>query len=130
VIMTPSAKELADGQKACERLEAFQRTRGPGDLLIFLCLVAGTGIWGAFERDGWKAALVTGAVWLVITAAGIYQFKKQKKRAEKDHTFLANLKAKYGDSVYSEIQKCPHSLFYCIFQKRFPPFSRQSVKLP
>jgi hypothetical protein len=128
--MTPSAKELADGQKACERLEAFQRTRSPGDLLTFLFLFGGMGTWSAFERGGWKAALGTGAVWLVIMTVGSYQFKKQKKQAEEDFTFLANLKSRYGDNVYLEIQKCPHSFFYRIFQKRFPPFNRQSVKLP
>jgi hypothetical protein len=89
--MSPSAKELADGQKACERIEAFQRTRGPGDLLIFLCLVTGTGIWGAFERDGWKAALVTGAVWLVIPATGIYQFKKTKEASRERAHFSRKL---------------------------------------
>jgi hypothetical protein len=128
--MTPSAKELTAGQKACERIEAFQRMRSPGDLLTFLCLLGGMGIWSAFERDGWKAELGTGAVWLVITAVGTYQLKKQKERAEEDFAFLTNLKARYGDNVYSKIQECPHSLFYCIFQKRFPPFNRHSVKLP
>jgi hypothetical protein len=125
-VMTPSAEELADGQKACERLEAFQRSCHP----LFLIVISGVGIWNAFARGGWKAALGMAVLWAMIMAVGIYQFLRLKKQAREAAIFLKSLKARYGEQVYSDIQKCPHSLSYHIFQRRFPPFNRQSVKLP
>ena len=130
IIMTPSANELAAGQKAYERMEAFQRYRSPGDLLSFLVIIIGFSVWNAFERGGWQQAFWTGMVWAAISAVSIYQFRAKKRQAGEDSVFLATLKARYGATVYADIQKLPHSLAYYVFQKRFPPFNRKAVKLP
>jgi hypothetical protein len=127
--MTPSVNELSDGQRACERLEAFQRQK-PIQSLVFALACFGFGIWHGFERGGWKVGVGGGIFWSIVTTISIYQLHNQKRQATKDIAFLADLKSKYGDSVYSEIQKCPHSLFYRLFQKRFPPFNRRAVRLP
>jgi hypothetical protein len=128
--MTPSAKEIADGQRACERIEVFQRQRGLTDWLILVLWVVGGGIGEAFNRGGWKLALISGTFWAVVMAISIYQFQRQKKRAAADSVFLADLKARYGASVYAEIEKCPHSLGYNLLHRRFPPFNRRKVNLP
>jgi len=128
--MTPSANELAAGQKAYERLEAFQRYRSPGDLLSFLVIIIGFSVWNAFERGGWQPAFWTGLVWAAISAVSIYQYQTKKRQVGEDSVFLANLKTRYGATVYADIQKRPHSFAYYIFQKRFPPFNRKTVKLP
>ena len=130
IIMTPSANELAAGQKAYERVEAFQRYRSPGDLLSFLVIIIGFSVWNAFERGGWQPACWTGLAWTVISAVSIYQFQAKKRQAGEDSVFLANLKATYGETVYADIQRRPHSLAYTLFQRRFPPFNRKAVKLP
>jgi hypothetical protein len=52
--MAPSTSELAEGQKACERIEAFQRYgRGPWEFSFFFIFIAVCGAWNAFERGGW-----------------------------------------------------------------------------
>ena len=121
--MSPSPEELTTGQAAYERIEAFQRRRTP---MVFLFLIMGAAVWYAFERGGWKPALGIGLVWIVLTAVSVYRSLKEKKQIETDSTYLEDLKERYGDGVFSEIQKQPHSLSYNIFQKRFPPFNRQA----
>ncbi len=108
-------------------MEAFQRSGNP--LALFL-LITGSVTWNAFKKEGWKGALIAGTIWSILTAVSIYQFRRQKRQMEKDWTFLVHLKARYGQDVYSGIKKRPHSLYYKIFQKRFPPFNRPSLELP
>ena len=130
--MSPSTTELAAGRKAYERFYNFQRyeNRTPRDLLSFLFLIAGLGVWSACERGGWKTALGTAALWAIITAVSICQYQRLKKQANEASVQLKTLKDKHGEGVYSEIEKGPHSLYYYVFLKRYLPFTRQSIKLP
>jgi hypothetical protein len=128
--MTPSPKELADGKKAYELMGKVQRSSSTFDMMCFCLLVGGVSARNAFEKGGWKVALGAGVFWLVITAVSIYQIQRLKKQAQEASTLLKTLKAKYGEDVYSEIRKRPHSLYYYAFLKRYPPFNRQSIKLP
>jgi hypothetical protein len=128
--MTPSTKEITAGQKACERIAKFQRYSSPFDLIFTLLLLGGVSLWNAFERGGWNAAGITLMLWFTITAVSVYQYQRLKKQAQEASTLLKTLKTEYGEDVYSEIQKGPHSLYYYLVLKRYPPFNRQSVKLP
>ena len=65
--------------------------------------------------------MIAGGIWIVLLAAGNWQYQRQKKQIQKDSNFLDALKEKYGDGVYAEIQKEPSSIYYYIFQKVYPP---------
>jgi len=129
--MTLSTEELTSGQKAYQRMKAFERNKRPAIDWVFIMIFMGFGAWQGIKTGPSGAPLVSlGLFWFGLIAAGVWQYQMQKKQNQKDLIFLEALKDKYGRAVYSDIQKEPRSLFYYVVQKRYPPFNRQSISLP
>ena len=128
--MTLSATEREEGQKAYQRIKAFARNKWSPVAFGFILFVVGNGIWEQYKRGGLTPAITGGLVWIALLGLGIWQYQREKRKNREDLIFLQTLKAKYGEDVYAEIQKEPHSLYYYLAQKRYFPDNRQVVKLP
>jgi hypothetical protein len=119
--------EIAAGQKAYQRMKQFESNKPTRLTWVILTFLLGGTIVGGFHNghDG------PGIFWAALLAAMFWQSRRQKERCQKDFEFLRQLKLKYGPEIYSEIKEEPSSLYYYVFQKRYPPDNqRGSVALP
>lgn len=126
---TPLPEEIEAGQKAYQRILAFQRYSANWTPLnfVFCVFFVGLGTYSSIQHGNyWPAAVFAGLVLI-----SIIQYQNQKRQRELDLAYLALLKRVYGESVYEEIRKAPRSAYYYIFQKRYWPDRRAvSVALP
>jgi hypothetical protein len=125
--MTLSTEELAAGQKAYQRMKQFESSKPTRVTWAILFWFLAAMIFGGFHNGHYGP----GIFWTVLLAAIFWQSQRQKERCQKDFEFVRQLKLKYGPEIYSEIKEEPSSLYYYIFQKRYPPDNqRGSVALP
>ncbi len=117
----PFPEEIEAGQKAYQRILAFERARKPiipGGVAWLLPILA----W--YTSNWWGVAF-----WVTVILAIIWERERETRTIKQDGEFLARLEWLYGPAIYKEIKKEPRSLYYYLFQKRYWPEGRRPVAI-
>ena len=94
--MTPSHGEIIAGQKAYQRMRAYQRYKPTSSSAVVAFLILAVTTYNAIRMGEYSGLIF----WMILILATYWQAQRQKARYQKDYEFLKELKTKYGIKVY------------------------------